>query len=417
MSLIIDERDKFVKYKYAIAEFYIIINGVSYDFPIEKVTGFKIENYYEDAIFPIFKMNTVMEASRYYEIIENKDNVKFKVRIQGYYTKNDSEIKSMSRDVVNEMFVIFTDESNGDFEKDRKKISGTQKDKGELEKNENEIELFLFPEKIVTGLRSLYNGVIHNSNLATIVMYLLQLAGAKNVLMSPFDNTTVFDNIVLPPQNIERQLRYLSNVYGFHESGTMMFFGLNKSYILNCNGQCTAYDDNDTKETIIYILDANNPNSVASGSLIKYNDERNYINVSYQDISIDTTSISSNVITGVDADIVNVQTGELTEVQIDTDTVGGKNNKGVIYNLNSNPYYDKIYASLKTANSKILTIGIQDDNVLALTPNKNVSVVFESPSFNDEYKGNYRIASTVHIFTGATDNFNIGTVVTLKKVD
>ena len=79
--------------------------------------------------------------------------------------------------------------------------------------------------------------------------------------MSPFDNDKVFDNIVLPPQSIERQLKYLNNNYGFHEYGTLLFFGLMYSYVLNCNGRCTAYDDNDTKETIIYILDSTNTKS------------------------------------------------------------------------------------------------------------------------------------------------------------
>ena len=79
MSLIVNDLDRFVKYKYAITEFYIILNGVSQQFPIEKINGFRIENYFEDASFPIFKVNLVMEPSRYFEIIQNKDNVKFKM--------------------------------------------------------------------------------------------------------------------------------------------------------------------------------------------------------------------------------------------------------------------------------------------------------------------------------------------------
>ena len=49
MSLIVNDLDRFVKYKYAITEFYIILNGVSQQFPIEKINGFRIENYFEDA--------------------------------------------------------------------------------------------------------------------------------------------------------------------------------------------------------------------------------------------------------------------------------------------------------------------------------------------------------------------------------
>ena len=225
MSLIVNDLDRFVKYKYAITEFYIILNGVSQQFPIEKINGFRIENYFEDASFPIFKVNLVMEPSRYFEIIQNKDNVKFKMRIQSYYTNNDSTTKSMVRDIINDVFVIFPDDSNADYEKEQKKEAGTDKDRGNLEKNQNPVELFLFQDKIVNGLRSLFNGVVHNANLSTTVAYLLQTAGAKKILMSPVDNDKVFDNIVLPPQSIERQLKYLNNNYGFHEYGTLFFFG------------------------------------------------------------------------------------------------------------------------------------------------------------------------------------------------
>ena len=416
MSLIVNDLDRFVKYKYAITEFYIILNGVSQQFPIEKINGFRIENYFEDASFPIFKVNLVMEPSRYFEIIQNKDNVKFKMRIQSYYTNNDSTTKSMVRDIINDVFVIFPDDSNADYEKEQKKEAGTDKDRGNLENNQNPVELFLFQDKIVNGLRSLFNGVVHNANLCTTVAYLLQTAGAKKILMSPFDNDKVFDNIVLPPQSIERQLKYLNNNYGFHEYGTLFFFGLMYSYVLNCNGRCTAYDDNDTKETIIYILDSTNTKSILSSTIIKYNDTKNYLNVSSKNIDITTSSVTSNVLTGVDADIIDLQSGEMTEVSVNASTVGDVN-KGVIFNNTSNPYLGKTYASLKQSGSTVITFGIKDVNLAALTPNKNFSVIFESPSLNSKYKGNYRIASSIYAFSGSSNDFLVDAVITLKKVN
>lgn len=416
MSLIVNEQDRFVKYKYAITEFYIIINGVSTSFPIEKITGFRIENYFEDASFPIFKVNLIMEPSRYFEIIQNKDNAKFKMRIQSYYTNNDSTTKSMTRDIINDVFVIFPDDSNADYEKERKKEAGTDKDQNELEKSGNPVELFLFQDKIVNGLRSLFNGVVHDSNLASVVTYLLQTAGAKKILMSPFDNDTVFRDIVLPPQSIEKQIKYLNNNYGFHEYGTLFFFGLMYSYVLNCNGRCTAYDDNDTKETVIYILESTNTNSALSSTIIKYNDNKNYLNVSSSNIDITTGSVTSNVITGVNADVVDLQSGEMTEIEIDASTVGDTN-KGVIFNNTSNPYLGKTYASLKQSSSTMITFGVKDVNFTALTPNKDFSVIFESPSLNSKYKGNYRISSVIYVFSGSKDDFTVDAVVTVKKVN
>ena len=415
MSLILNDLDKFIKYSYSITEFYVIINGVSSEFPLEKITGFKIENYFEDATFPIFKINLSMEPSRYYEILQNKDNVKFKLRIQSYYKTDNSESKSMVRDIINDIFVIFPDDSNADYEKERKKDGGTDKDKNDLD-SENPIELFLFQDKVVNGIRSLFNGVAHNTNLSTVVAYLLQNAGAKRILMSPFDNDKIFDNIVLPPQSIEKQIKYLSNNYGFHESGTLFFIGLMYTYVLNCNGVCTAWDDKDTKETIIYILESNNNKSMLSSTIKKYNDPKNYINALSSNIDITTGSVSSNVITGINADIVDLQSGKMDEVEIDASTVG-KVNKSIIFNNTSNPYLNKTYASLKQSSGTIITIGIKDVSMMALTPNKNFSIIFESPSLNNKYKGNYRLASSIHTLSGNKDDFSINSVITLKKVN
>ena len=415
MSLILSDLDKFIKYKYSISEFFIIINGISTEFPIEKINSFRIENYFEDASFPIFKLNLSMEPSRYFEILQNKDNVKFKLRIQSYYQTDNSETKSMLRDIINDVFVIFPDDSNADYEKERKKESGSDKDKNELD-DDNPIELFLFQDKVVNGMRSLFNGVAHNTNLSTVVTYLLETAGAKRILMSPFDNDRVFDNIVLPPQSIEKQLKYLSNNYGFHEYGTLFFVGLMYTYVLNCNGRCTVWDDKDTKETIVYILESTNNKSMLSSTIKKYNDPKNYINALSSNIDITTGSVSSNVITGVDADIVDLQSGRMDEIKIDVSTVGTAN-KSVIYNNTSNPYLNKAYASLKQSSSTIITIGLRDVSMLAFTPNKNFSVIFESPSLNNKYKGNYRIASSIYTFSGSKDSFSINSVITLKKVN
>lgn len=415
MSLILNDLDKFIKYKYSISEFFIIINGVSSEFPIEKIRGFKIENYFEDATFPIFKLNLSMEASRYFEIIQNKDNVKFKLRIQSYYKTDNSESKSMVRDIINDIFVIFPDDSNSDYEKERKKEAGTDKDKNDLD-SDNPIELFLFQDNVVNGMRSLFNGVVHNTNLATVVAYLLDTAGAKRILMSPFDNDRIFDNIVLPPQSIEKQIKYLSNNYGFHEYGSLFFIGLMYTYVLNCNGLCTAWDDRDPKETIIYILESTNNKSMLSSTIKKRNDPKNYINALSSNIDITTGSVSSNVITGINADIVDLQSGKMGEVNIDASTVG-KVNKSVIFNNTSNPYLNKTYESLKQSSSTVITIGLTDVSMSMFTPNKNFSIIFESPSLNNKYKGNYRLASSIYTFSGSKDNFSVSSVITLKKVD
>ena len=196
MSNLITEKDTFAEYKYNVSEFYIIIGGETIDIPTERITDFKIEHYFENAIFPIFKVSMNIEPSRYYKIIKAKDKVKFKIRIQSWYRKNGSEKESMLKDIINDTFSIFTDEDDEDYELELKKDAKTDKDENELDKLSNNVEFFLFKTNLVTGLKTNIEKVLTGVTLTTTVAYLLSKAGASNVLMSPFDNTKSYPELI-----------------------------------------------------------------------------------------------------------------------------------------------------------------------------------------------------------------------------
>lgn len=416
-SIIVNDKDRFIEYRYSITEFYMVINGESIEFPVERISGMKIENYYNMAIFPIFKVTVLIEPSRYYAILKNKDNVKFKIRVQSYFNDVDKpENKSMLRDVINDVFILFPDESNEDFEKELKKDAKTNKDENELDKTTNPVELFLFRDSIVTGLRKTFNTVLKNCDLITTVVYLLNKAGVKNVLLSPFDNTAVYDHIVIPPLTIEKQLRYLNNNYGFHKNGTMIFFGLTNSYILNYTGTCTACKQNEWEETVIYILEKSNPQSALSSAIKKYNEKRFYINITTNDIEINSGVVSSNVIHGTDAMIVNVNKGDSTHIKTNVNTVG-EHNTAVIYNTTSNEYMPNVYKIQKNSDDFTLSIVMRGISIEAFNPNKGISVIFESPTLNSKYKGKYRVVAATNIFNGSALNFEVMTSVELKRIE
>lgn len=414
-NYIINDQDKFLEYKYKISEFYIIINGKNIEHPIKNISSFKIENHYEKATFPIFKLTISMSKSRYYDIIKNKDNVKFKLRIQGYSTENDSTNKSLVKDLINDLFIFFPEDANDDYEKtynNNKKSDNNE----ELDDTDNIFEFFLFQDNIVNNVRSLYNCVLTNIDMCSTVTHLLSRAGAKNVLMSPFDNTDIYDQIIIPPQSIDKSLKYLNNNYGFHKSGTIIYFGLTNTYVLACNGMCTAYRKNEPKETVLYILDkSSNTKSLLSNTIKKHNDERNFINVQSDNIDIVSNSVSSNVIHGIDAEIINLDNTSNDSVKIDTVTVGNSN-KAVIFNDTANKYMKDIYASLQQSNTITISIGLKDIDIMAFSLNKSFNVIFENVSLNMKYKGRYRIYSSIFIFSGNEDTFKVSAAITLKKV-
>ena len=414
-SVIINHSDKFAEYKYIISEFFIIIGGVSTEFPIERISDFKIEHYFDEASFPIFKLTCQMEASRYYEMIKNKDNVKFKLRIQRFYTLRGETERSMLKDVINDTFIFFPDDDTDDLSKDLKQEANTTSDLNELDKLLNVVELFLFKESFVTGLRSSFNDVLNNVTLSTAVTYLLNKAGCNHVLMSPFENSKTYSTIVLPPQSIEKQLKYLNNNYGFHSKGTMIYFGLFHSYIINYMAGCTAWSKGEWTETVIFVLEKSNNLSFLSGAIIKQDEERYYYNATIEGIQVNSNTVSSNVLTGTDAISIDMQNSSTTSQKSDGKTIEKKNST-TLFNNSSNPFMASDYVAQQSSNATVITLVLENVDLEAFTPNKVFSFVFENAEYNGKYKGSYKLSSCLYSFSHNGDEFLVTAAMTFKKV-
>jgi hypothetical protein len=412
---IVTQNDTFVEYKYSLEEFYIMIGSETIKLPTERITNIIIENYFDNASFPIFKVTCMLEPSRYYKIVKYKDTVKFKVRLQQFYRKNGEDNKSLMTDAINDTFALFMDDDNEDYQKYLKKEANTLDDINQLDKVNNKVELFLFKDGFVTGLRSTFNTVLNGVDMCTAATYLLYKAGVRNVLMSPFENTRVYGTLILPPQSIENQLKYLNNNYGFHKEGTMIYFGLNNSYVLNCKAGCTAWKKGEYKETSICVLDRTNPTSLLSGAILKKGDNKYYYNVKVEGIDIAATTMSTNVLTGTDACAIDMKSSSTTSVSSNSLT-RGSNNSTILFNDSSNPYMAKTYAAQQHANSTVITLAMENVNMDGFTPNKAFSIIFEDATLNKKYKGTYRISSSVFNLNGTGLWFNSTSAIVLKKV-
>ena len=415
-AVLVTDKDKFLENKYTMSEFFMIIDGETHEIPVERIHSFKIENYYLEAIFPIFKVVISLESARYYAMIKNKDKVKFKIRIQTYSHNVDTPSEhSMNRDLINDTFVFFPEASGDDLERELKKEAGTLDDNDVLDQINDGIELFLFKDGVVNNLRKQVNYVLSDLNLATATLFLLHNAGVKNLIMAPLDNTDSYSEIILPPLSIDNQIRYLDTNYGFYKDGMIFFIGLTNSYLIPYNGKCAGYKKNEWKETVIYVFEKNNVQSAASNSIKKSNEERFYINLPSDSLDINNDTVTENVISGTDAIMVNTQKNSSSNITIDAPTIGGKTKK-TIYNELSNPFTETMYRNLEQSNSVTMTFALQNINIEAFEPNKAVSMIFESPTLNKKYKGEYVVVSAIHAFTGSSEMYECYSVISLKKL-
>ena len=414
MALLTDS-DTFVEYRYKITEFYIIFSKSQIELPVERIGSFKIENYYEDAYLPIFKFDVMLEASTYYKILKYKETVKFKVRIQRYYINNDNpNDKSMDTDVINDTFIIITDRDDSDFQEDLKKEAGTDKDENELMALTNHVELFLFKEE-VAKLRGTYNGVV-SGTLLSIVEGLLSQSGFKNNLISPFDNTSSQKDLLLPSMRLDLLIQMLNNNFGFHKTGTIIFFGLTRGYIMAYKKGCTCYAPKEWQDTVIYVLDKANTKGYMAGGYLKKGEKKYYFNVPTEAISNVSPSVVGNLMHGIDAVSISSSSNRKTLSSANAKTIG-QSNTAVFTKESSNPYVASTYTAQTSASSTVLQVFVESCNLDAFTVNKNVSVVFENAKDNKKYKGKYHVITALHTFTLSGDSYKIGSILTIKKFD
>ncbi len=412
--------DQLVEYRYKIESVFILIKDESFEIPAERVIKWKIDADYEQATFPVFGINILLESSRYYKIISNRNDVRFKIRFQSYNHDKHTEHDSLMKDCINEEFKLYIEDYNSDYEANLKKeINNSlnkEEDVNELDGLQNEVEFFLF-KSYVTGMRSTINTVFNYCNLTTAIAYLLNRAGVKNTLLSPLDNTKVYDSIVIPPLTVDKALRFLNNNFGFHKYGTMIFFDLYRNYIIDYKERCSAWEPDEITNVIICVLDKTENGTYQPGGILKINDNKNYYyNVSSDVITINSKSITSNLITGTDAVSIDSQNSSTENISSNSKVIDS-NNTTVLFNDLSNPYMATAYTMMQYSNSTIISLATEGIDIKHFTPNKSFKFIFQDASLNNKYNGVYRLVRSIYSFNKNGDYFLLTAALSFKRID
>lgn len=405
---------KLVLYRYKISEFIILTNGDSDTVPLGCVHSLELTNDYENSVFPIFKVGLILDSPRYFKIMNNKNTVKFKLRIQKFYVKPGGEDKSCVRDWINETFSLIMDdlsinESSGSDELEKRDKSISSDAHSDFD---NALDLYLYRDETTNAMKTQINEVLNGVTLTDAVGYMLGTAKITNALMSPMENNKVYSQLVIPPLTVNKAISYLDVQYGFYKSGSMIFFGLDKTYILNYKGGCTAFSNGEVKETNFLIPENTNVNAVDEGMLNK-SSSAFYVVWKKDSINIENESISQDILNGNNAVVIDSSTTEIKTTTSKTITTGG-NNTAIIQNDTENQWISETYTAQKSSNSVIITGAVKNIDVSCLTPNKKYNIIFEDSKLVNKYKGNYILANSYIRFVNAGGGAEFEAVASIK---
>lgn len=373
------------------------------------ILGFFIEKDFDNNYFPIFGIQLNLTFNQYYSIIENKENLKIKIRLEKVICDETSTSKFTEVE-FDDIFTAFISDDTSFLDKEN--YEKAMKTLGSAE-NRGSYEFYLFKDSDITASKKVFNRVISKANLATCITYLLSKSGSKNLLMTQLDNNNLYTDIILPPLSIIQSINYLEKCYGFYENGTIFFYDFDVIYFINRKSDCTAYRNGEYKNVIINIFKATNPNAKTPGTYKDTKTKTYILHVGKDNISMRTDSLINDQITGTNVTIIDTKNNTSSTVKPDVRTKNS--NTSYISDNFNNKYIPKMIENSKYENDHIVNIAFNDIDIGCLTPNKKFNLTFEDKEFHNNHSGYYRLSKYISVFSKQGEYYSTKGTAVLKK--
>lgn len=375
-----------------------------------RVSDMELTRDYDNYFFPIFKFTIALSIDDYYTIIENKTDIKMRVRIQ-YRNSN----KDYSKLLFNEIFSIYIDNNTPDLNKELRQRTNDVVSKsvnGNLTDFGSSLELYLFREDYLNYNNTIINKIIKQGSMLDVITYLFYSSGIrKNVLLENFDNKNIYNEVLLPPMKLIQSLAYLENQFGFYNTYSTFFFDINYIYLMSKKSGCNVWKKGDIKTVVFHIFSGATEYNFVNGSY--YENNQYHINITKDSFIIESNSVSRNAIEGTNRLMINSIDGSVDDIT-QSSIQRGKGNYKVIVNK----YDNKFLANAEkndNEDSNILSIQLVDYDILNITPNKEYKVVFDDSALSKQYGGIYRLTSNISIFAKEGTEYTLKSSLELRK--
>lgn len=379
-------------------------------------------NYDGTEFFPEFSISMTLDRKTFFDIMKEKDNLTMLLRVDYYIVVPlgpDHEEKGRKRTWFNERFVVFMDDNHFDMMLDQNKAMieeyghmGDPK-KDIAQHKEYNLEFFIYKERDINTAYYVSNKVYTDTDKTSLVAHLLSRSGAKNVLMSPLANNGLKEAMTLPITTIAN-LKYLDAQYGLHSHGTIIFFDLDFTYILNKKiGAATAWRKGEITKVSFIVRKDTDELSFMGGS--KQDDEKKigFINISPENISYKSYSSMDNLIYGGQVKLIDTYKPGTQNV-----TTAGRVRKPQLKYVHNKYRNDQMshHMQQKLNDRGIVpTINISDANIYWFRPNKNFTITYANPELHKLVGGSYKILNIFMNFTNFGSYFRNESTMQFSK--
>lgn len=373
----------------------------------ESVSAIYIVRMIDTMIQPVFELKIMLPPIIKQFIIDRKNEIKFRVRIQSVYSftsesqssnpDGSTELSSTENDIyddiINDIFVTYTLDENdfGDrpLYEETIEVQSLQSAASNLSNYTEDYSLFLWKEGHVEALRKVINGVYSNSNISSVLIQCFNDYGIQGLLISPPDNQTEYGQIIIPPLHLMNLPKFIDENYGLYYRGSTFFYDFRCLYVLNKNGVCDAYEDGEYKRTIITITGSARSDTKRLGVSEDVETQEYYLFGYTNDMKIINPAKVNDVINGGSLYIIDSRNNRTSDLNNPSDD---KTTHRIIEDKYGNSFNKGQYAMNILEENLKLSITFMDYNTKIFTPNKEFVFNFVDNS-RYKYCGTYRLYS------------------------
>ena len=407
---------RFVKYR--VTRFDIVIPGYNEPYTVDRqyIGDFTIEKDFENWYFPYIEFNIVLPKKVRQDILLNHENIYVDVRVEYaqfediYETDPNSMLYSYGTILDGRFYALLpettpklTMDTIGDEE-------SNEMDYDQQDQLLNPLQMALYNPTHLFNTNQIINAVLQNATVPDAVIYMLQTAGIRNVLMSPAQKSSKMSQLIITPIPFFQQLERLCNSYRMHDHGTMIFFDYDYVYILDKKLGCTAFVRNEYKTTYLVSLNTTGEaNAMKTGFYSNSQEKYTAINITGNNIAISGDAVFNEQLVGNSTVIIDSNTGEVSSASTDSQaasSTNGKVKRVIVQNVGDNP--GSAVTSEYDQNARHMSLTFRDINIRALAPNKDFIFTTDNSKYT-QYCGHYRIISQGSIFTKDGELWNVMT--------
>lgn len=263
--------------------------------------------------------------------------------------------------------------------------------------SENILNVFLFQKSLMNASNKTVNAVFTRDNIQNMVAQLLTETGHKRVLISPMENTKIYEELLVPAFPCYKALMFLDQYFGFYKTGGMIYYDVDTLYILNTNGKCRAKQQDEWPETMFIVTES--PRSLPGNAMvIRPNEKVFYCNIAEASLNVQNYANTMNEKYGSTAKIVVTDDTAINTAEAEQDYIDQRNTTYAYITKEDNQFTADIMKARMEENQANVMINANNLDIQAFTPNKTFKLTFDDTTKQEKYgKYVYRLSYAYHI--------------------